>query len=221
MFDSISSRFKLDRWSPEKDVAVSNTSKTDQEQVADNCESSMAIRDISVGVLTAATANNGDLYRTSSDRRQIGLTSAVFLIFNRMIGTGIFATPSGIFSLSGSVGLSLFIWVAGMLIAAAGMAVYIEFGTGVPRNGGEKNYLEYVYRRPKFLATGFYTGYVVLLGESSSKPLQGANADILTVKAGPGLIPLFLENISLTLQMWKLAGGTNVALVLPALLLLS
>jgi amino acid transporter len=42
--------------------------------------------------------------------------------------------------------------------------VYLEFGTAIPRNGGEKNYLEYVFRRPKFLATGFYTGYVVLLG---------------------------------------------------------
>jgi amino acid transporter len=85
-----------------------------------------------------------------------------------MIGTGIFATPSAIFSLSGSVGLALFIWVAGMLIAFAGMLVYLEFGTGLPRNGGEKNYLEFVYKKPKFLATGFYTGYVVLLGELRS-----------------------------------------------------
>lgn len=73
-----------------------------------------------------------------------------------MIGTGIFATPSAIFALSGSVGLSLFIWVAGMLIAIAGMMVYLEFGTALPRNGGEKNYLEFVYRKPKFLVTGFY-----------------------------------------------------------------
>jgi amino acid transporter len=85
-----------------------------------------------------------------------------------MVGTGIFATPSTIFSLSGSVGLSLFIWVAGMVIAACGMAVYLEFGLAIPKNGGEKNYLEYVYRRPKFLATGFYTGYVVLLGWAGS-----------------------------------------------------
>jgi amino acid transporter len=85
-----------------------------------------------------------------------------------MVGTGIFATPSAIFALSGSVGLSLFIWVAGMIIAAAGMAVYLEFGTGIPRNGGEKNYLEFVYRRPKYLATGFYTGYVILLGWAGS-----------------------------------------------------
>ncbi|KAI9658660.1 MAG: hypothetical protein M1821_002220 [Bathelium mastoideum] len=112
--------------------------------------------------------SSDDVYQTSESRRQIGLVSAIFLIFNRMIGTGIFATPSAIFSLSGSVGLSLFIWVAGMLIAFAGMLVYLEFGTGLPRNGGEKNYLEFVYRRPKFLVTGFYTGYVVLLGWAGS-----------------------------------------------------
>ncbi|OCL05471.1 APA family basic amino acid/polyamine antiporter [Glonium stellatum] len=104
----------------------------------------------------------------SESKREIGVFSAIFLIFNRMVGTGIFATPSAILALSGSVGLSLFIWVAGMVIAAAGMAVYLEFGTGIPRNGGEKNYLEFVYRRPKYLATGFYTGYVVLLGWAGS-----------------------------------------------------
>jgi amino acid transporter len=107
-------------------------------------------------------------YATSDSRREIGFISAVFLIFNRMVGTGIFATPSAILSLSGSVGLSLFIWVAGMLIAFAGLAVYMEFGTTIPRNGGEKNYLEYVYRKPKFLVTAMYAGYVVLLGWAGS-----------------------------------------------------
>ncbi|KAJ9653446.1 methionine permease, partial [Neophaeococcomyces mojaviensis] len=104
-------------------------------------------------------------------KRQIGTFSAFFLIFNRMVGTGIFATPSAILSLSGSVGLALFIWVAGMIIAAAGMAVYLEFGTGLPKNGGEKNYLEFVYRRPKYLATGVYTGYVILLGWAGSNSI--------------------------------------------------
>ena len=55
-----------------------------------------------------------------------------------------------------------------MVIAATGTAVYLEFGTAIPKNGGEKNYLEFVYRRPKFLATGFYTGYVILLGWAGS-----------------------------------------------------
>ncbi|KKA22853.1 High affinity methionine permease [Rasamsonia emersonii CBS 393.64] len=101
---------------------------------------------------------------TPESRRQIGVVSASFLIFNRIIGTGIFATPSSILELTGSVGLSLFIWVAGMLIAVAGTAVYLEWGTAIPRNGGEKNYLEYVYTKPKFLATAMFAAYAVLLG---------------------------------------------------------
>lgn len=72
-----------------------------------------------------------------------------------------------------------------MLIAAAGMAVYLEFGTAIPKNGGEKNYLEYVYRKPKFLVTGMYTGYVVLLGWAGSNSvvfgeyiLNAANVEV-------------------------------------------
>ncbi|KAL5313520.1 hypothetical protein ACEPPN_017940 [Leptodophora sp. 'Broadleaf-Isolate-01'] len=107
---------------------------------------------------------NGEAYITTPERRQLGLISAIFLIFNRMVGTGIFATPSGIVALSGSVGLSLFIWVIGIVIAFAGAAVYLEFGTGLPRNGGEKNYLEYVFTRPKFLVTAMYASWVMLLG---------------------------------------------------------
>ncbi|KAK4448712.1 putative high affinity methionine permease [Podospora aff. communis PSN243] len=109
----------------------------------------------------------GQLEQAREAKRHIGVVSATFLIVNRVIGTGIFATPGAILALSGSVGLSLFIWVAGMLIAAAGTAVYLEFGTAIPKNGGEKNYLEYVFRKPKFLTTSLYTGYVVLLGWAS------------------------------------------------------
>lgn len=115
------------------------------------------VKDPSAFVDSETASDDGhDVYQTSEGRRQIGLVSAIFLIFNRMIGTGIFATPSSILSSSGSVGLALFIWVAGLIIAAAGMAVYLEFGTALPRNGGEKNYLEYVFKKPKFLVTGLY-----------------------------------------------------------------
>lgn len=111
---------------------------------------------------------SGHLQQAADAKRQIGVVSATFLVVNRVIGTGIFATPGAILALSGSVGLSLFIWVAGIIITAAGMAVYLEFGTAIPKNGGEKNYLEYVFRKPKFLTTGLYTGYIVLLGWASS-----------------------------------------------------
>ncbi|PHH82584.1 hypothetical protein CDD82_5509 [Ophiocordyceps australis] len=98
------------------------------------------------------------------NKRQIGIPTAALLIFNRTIGTAIFAVPAAVLSLSGSVGLSLFMWVAGMIIAIAGTLVFMELGTGLPRNGGEKNYLEFVYRKPKYLTTSIYAGYVVLLG---------------------------------------------------------
>ncbi|KAM3499675.1 hypothetical protein MY11210_009595 [Beauveria gryllotalpidicola] len=124
-----------------------------------------AASDTEVGVVGNISDDESARYQVARDnKRQLGIPSASLLIFNRIIGTGIFATPATILSLCGSVGLTLFVWVVGMLIAAAGTAVYMEFGTGMPRNGGEKNYLEFVYRRPRFLTTCLYTGYVVLLG---------------------------------------------------------
>ena len=36
------------------------------------------------------------------------------------------------------------------------------------RNGGEKNYLEYVFKKPRFLVTAMFAAYVVLLGWAAS-----------------------------------------------------
>ena len=73
--------------------------------------------------------------------------SVTFLIFNRVIGTGcvhniyklicglipchdsIFPTPSLMLRASGSVGMTFVIWIIGAIVAAAGTAVYMEFGT--------------------------------------------------------------------------------------------
>lgn len=33
---------------------------------------------------------------------------------------------------------------------------------GLPRNGGEKNYLEFIYRRPRLLVTCVYAMYAIL-----------------------------------------------------------
>jgi amino acid transporter len=152
-------------------VAVSSEqpkSETDVESTRAQDGGNSAFATSSRSDLTRYSASSKLVHTLTESKREIGVWSAFFLIFNRMVGTGIFATPSTIFSLSGSVGLSLFIWGAGMVIASCGMAVYLEFGLAIPKNGGEKNYLEFVYRRPKFLATGFYTGYVVLLGWAGS-----------------------------------------------------
>jgi amino acid transporter len=80
--------------------------------------------------------------------------------------------------------MSLMMWVIGAIIASAGMWVYIVWGTAIPRNGGEKNYLEYLLRKPKFLATSAFAANGVLLGWASGNSivfgeyiLRAANQD--------------------------------------------
>ncbi|KIK58257.1 hypothetical protein GYMLUDRAFT_228179 [Collybiopsis luxurians FD-317 M1] len=114
-------------------------------------------------------ASHGETFdNVPQAKRQLGLFSAFFLVFNRVIGTGIFATPSVILRTSGSVGVSFIMWILGALIAAMGTAVYIELGTGLPRSGGEKNYLEFIYRRPEFLVTCAYSIYAVITGSAAA-----------------------------------------------------
>ncbi|CCH42870.1 High-affinity methionine permease [Wickerhamomyces ciferrii] len=113
------------------------------------------------------SSENEEPYIKPQDKgyKDIGYISAIGLVCNRMIGTGIFATPATIYALCGnSVGLSLIMWVVGAIIAASGLYVYMEFGSAIPRNGGEKNYLEYVYSKPRFLVTSMYAAYAFLLG---------------------------------------------------------
>jgi hypothetical protein len=43
--------------------------------------------------------------------------------------TRVFAAPSIILNSSGSVGMTFVMWIVGALVAAAGTAVYVEFGT--------------------------------------------------------------------------------------------
>ncbi|KAH7924907.1 amino acid transporter [Leucogyrophana mollusca] len=113
------------------------------------------------GVEDVVHGTGEDFDAVPQAKRQLGLASAIFLIFNRVIGTGVFAAPSIILRSSGSVGMTFVMWILGALVAAAGTAVYIEFGTGLPRSGGEKTYLEYLFRKPKFLVTCVYAVYMM------------------------------------------------------------
>jgi len=51
--------------------------------------------------------------------RKLGVFSTALLIINRVIGTGIFSTPSTIISKTDSVGGSLMFWVLGGLMTFA------------------------------------------------------------------------------------------------------
>ncbi|KAH0830171.1 amino acid permease-domain-containing protein [Lanmaoa asiatica] len=96
--------------------------------------------------------------------RHLGVTSCTLLIVGRIIGTGIFSTPSSILGGVGSVGASLMLWVLGFVLSFCGLFIWLEFGTMHPRSGGEKVYLEAIYQRPKYLATVVFAANAILLG---------------------------------------------------------
>jgi amino acid transporter len=108
------------------------------------------------------------LPETSVLGRTISWPSAYILVISRVIGSGIFATPGVIVQSVGSVGLSLTLWIAGAIIAACGLAVSLEYGCMLPRSGGEKVYLEFTYRKPRFLASTLVAVQAVLLGFTAS-----------------------------------------------------
>lgn len=49
--------------------------------------------------------------------------------------------------------------------------MYLEFGLAIPRSGGEKNYLERVFRRPRYLVTSVFAAQMILLGFSAGNAL--------------------------------------------------
>ncbi|KAI8256555.1 hypothetical protein K4K58_004790 [Colletotrichum sp. SAR11_239] len=102
--------------------------------------------------------------------RTIGLFGAVSLVVNKIIGAGIFSTPSTIFKLSGSVGMALMCWVIGAIISTCGIFVMLEFGTAIPRSGGIKNYLERAFS-PRLMQTCIYVFYCVFLQVSASNAI--------------------------------------------------
>ncbi|EGW32422.1 high-affinity methionine permease [Spathaspora passalidarum NRRL Y-27907] len=114
--------------------------------------------------LSTGSEQNVGVVQVDKNVKEIGVISAAFLMLNRMLGAGVFSTGSTIFALSGSVGTSLMMWFAGTIIALSGLLVYMELGSAIPRNGGEKNYLEYMFKKPKFLVTAMYASYVFFLG---------------------------------------------------------
>ncbi|KAF2451271.1 hypothetical protein P171DRAFT_347138 [Karstenula rhodostoma CBS 690.94] len=108
------------------------------------------------------------LPETSTLGRTISWPSAYIIVISRVIGSGIFATPGVIVKSVGSVGLSLSLWVVGAIIAACSLAVTLEYGCMLPRSGGEKVYLEFTYRKPRFLASTLVAVQAVLLGFTAS-----------------------------------------------------
>jgi len=95
--------------------------------------------------------------------RTMGMFSGMLLCVGMIVGSGIFSTPALILEKVGSPGMAILIWVIGGLVSFAGTFAYLELGTMRPRSGGEKEYLDYAFQRPKALLAFLFSLSMIFL----------------------------------------------------------
>lgn len=78
-------------------------------------------------------------------KKRVSLVHGIGLVSGVIIGSGIFFTPNEILQSTGSVGLSLTVWIMAGLIAVGGALCYCELGSSIPQAGGEYVYLYRAY----------------------------------------------------------------------------
>ncbi|KAK3309258.1 amino acid permease-domain-containing protein [Chaetomium strumarium] len=149
--------------------------------------------------------NDGDddvsfLPAETTTTRTLGWSSTYILIISRVIGSGIFATPGAIVRSVGSIGLSLLLWIAGAVISWAGLAVTLEYGCMLPRSGGEKVYLEFTYRRPRFLASTLVAVNAILLGFTASNCIVFGEYLLFALGTAPADNPVLVRVLAVALM---------------------
>lgn len=113
-----------------------------------------------------------DAYTEVPQGRHLGIFSTMVLFVSRMVGSGIFATPSSIFVNCGGNTLIYFgVWLLAAVLSFAGLFLFLEFGSWLPRSGGRKNFLEQTYTKPKLMMSVVFACYTVLTGFTMSNAI--------------------------------------------------
>lgn len=101
----------------------------------------------------------------SPQGRHLGVFSTLVLFISRILGSGFLAVSSGIYEdCGGSPFYFLLAWIIAAILAFSGLYVFLELGSLIPRSGGTKVFLEFIYDKPHMLATVVFLVYSVMFG---------------------------------------------------------
>ncbi|KAJ2859335.1 hypothetical protein GGI22_003019 [Coemansia erecta] len=117
----------------------------------DNNARSSSTSSFGASSLVSSGRDSQRVQPTEELERRLGLWSGMAIVIGTIIGSGIFSTPALILAAVGSVGMSMAVWVLGAAVSICGCIAYVELGTMLPRSGGEKEYLDAAYPRPRAL----------------------------------------------------------------------
>ena len=147
--------------------------------------------------------NNASLEKHKSLTYLNGLSLIVGLI----IGSGIFSSPSQVYTNAGSPGASLMVWAIAGILAWTGAASYAELGGAIPLNGGAQVYLSKIFGELSgFLFTwsavfvlkpGGAAIIAIIFGEYLVRAIVGAEAENASawINKGVALLGLILVTL--------------------------
>jgi amino acid transporter len=157
---------------------------------------------------TAISSQEVQLPADQTLKRKLTVFDSVCIVVGSVIGSGIFVSPTRVFSLlNQSPLLSLGAWLIAALISIAGALCYAELGCMFPKAGGEYEYLKkgigrfwgFIYTWAQMIVFG--TGSIAIMATVSSTYLvqailgSSANNDIL-IKAGASILVIALTIVN-------------------------
>ncbi|KAJ2006578.1 hypothetical protein GGI04_001476 [Coemansia thaxteri] len=125
--------------------------------------------------------------------RKMGLWSGMAIVVGTIIGSGIFSVPSLVLQEVGSVGMSMVVWGVGAAVSICGCAAYMELGTMLPRSGGEKEYLDAAYPRPRALAPFVFCLAMIAISFPSGLAADAVVTGVYVLYAAVGHAPVHSE----------------------------
>lgn len=121
----------------------------------------LPIQDISIGGEITYLQEPED----APQGRHLGLFSTTVLFVSRILGSGFLAISSGMYNDCGQSPFFFFLsWIIAAALAFSGLYVYLELGALIPRSGGTKVFLEFLYERPFMLVSVTISLFSVMFG---------------------------------------------------------